>query len=65
MLKVFLDHSSVSCLNLGLTHSRWLTGPRISASQSAGMMSGPSYPPHPLVHAGDLESGSQACKTIA
>lgn len=48
MLKVFLDHSSVSSLNLGLTRSRWLTGPGISASQSAGIMSGPSYPPHPF-----------------
>lgn len=65
MLKVFLAHSSVSCLNLGLTRSKWLTGPGISASQSAGMMSGPPYPPHPLVRAGDLESGSQACRTIA
>lgn len=59
MLKVFLDHSSVSCLNLGLTRSRWLIGPGISASQNAWMMSGPSYPPHPFVRAGDLDSGPQ------
>lgn len=65
MLKVFLDHFSVSFLNLGLTRSRWLTGPGISASQSARMMSGPSYPPHPFVCAGDLDSGPQVCRAIA